>query len=84
MQTGSVKWFNSAKGFGFVTPDEGSRDLFVHYTDIQADGYRNLEQGQKVYFEFADGPKGPHANQVRLMEGETASTETTSTSTETI
>jgi len=66
MQQGIVKWFNSAKGYGFITPGDGGRDLFVHYTDILAKGYRNLEQGQKVTFEYADGPKGPHATQVQL------------------
>ncbi|MFN3234934.1 MAG: cold-shock protein [Gammaproteobacteria bacterium] len=68
MDTGMVKWFNSAKGYGFITPDEGSRDLFVHYSDIQAAGYRNLEEGQRVGYEYSDGPKGPHANNVVLIE----------------
>jgi cold shock protein len=69
MSTGIVKWFNGAKGYGFVTPDDGGRDLFVHYTDIQAKGYRNLEQGQRVNYEFCDGPKGPHAGTVMLADG---------------
>ena len=69
MQHGVVKWFNSAKGYGFITPEDGGRDLFVHYTDIMAKGYRNLEQGQKVTFDYADGPKGPHATQVQAEVG---------------
>ena len=74
MKVGTVKWFNGTKGYGFITPEEGegSRDLFVHYSDIQMEGYRNLVQGQQVYYEFSDGEKGPHANQVRLVEEELA------------
>jgi cold shock protein len=68
MDTGIVKWFNSAKGFGFITPDEGTRDLFVHYSSIQANGYRNLEQGQRVQYQFCDGEKGPHAGEVVLRD----------------
>jgi CspA family cold shock protein len=68
MDTGVVKWFNSAKGYGFVTPDDGGRDLFVHYTDIQSEGYRNLQQGQRVHYEFCDGEKGPHAGKVTIPE----------------
>jgi CspA family cold shock protein len=72
MKTGTVKWFNGTKGYGFITPEEGegARELFVHYSDIQMDGYRTLVQGQKVYYEFCDGAKGPHANQVRAVDAE--------------
>jgi CspA family cold shock protein len=59
--TGTVKWFSDEKGFGFITPDEGDRDLFVHHTGINADGYRTLPEGAKVTFEEEQGPKGPKA-----------------------
>lgn len=68
MKTGTVKWFNSAKGYGFITPDEGERDLFVHYSDVQMEGYRNLEQGQRVSYQYCDGAKGPHADQVTALD----------------
>ena len=68
MDTGTVKWFNNVKGFGFVTPDDGGRDLFVHYSEVQMKGYRNLEQGQRVRYEFSDGPKGPHATKIEVTE----------------
>jgi CspA family cold shock protein len=61
MPTGTVKWFSDEKGFGFITPDEGSRDLFVHHTNIAADGYRSLAEGAKVSYEEEAGPKGPKA-----------------------
>jgi cold shock protein len=67
MPTGTVKWFSDDKGFGFITPDEGSRDLFVHHTNINADGYRSLAEGSKVSYEEEAGPKGPKAvNVVRI------------------
>ncbi len=72
MKTGTVKWFNNAKGFGFISPDEGGQDLFVHYSDVQMDGYRNLEQGQRVTYVYNNGPKGPSAGQVVVTEGVTA------------
>ena len=73
MKTGTVKWFNNAKGFGFISPDEGGQDLFVHYSDVQMEGYRNLEQGQRVTYSYSDGPKGPAAGQVVVtQEGVTA------------
>jgi len=64
MATGVVKWFNEAKGFGFITPDDGSRDVFVHFSAIQTSGFKKLEEGQKVQFEVVDGAKGPNAQNV--------------------
>jgi cold shock protein len=64
MSEGTVKWFSSEKGFGFITPDDGSKDCFVHHTAIKSDGYRSLEEGQRVSFETEAGPKGPQATQV--------------------
>jgi len=61
MGTGTVKWFSDDKGFGFITPDEGGRDLFVHYTGITGDGYRSLTEGAKVSYEEENGDKGPKA-----------------------
>jgi CspA family cold shock protein len=61
MPTGTVKWFSDEKGFGFITPDEGSRDLFVHHSSINADGYRSLSEGAKVSYDEEAGPKGPKA-----------------------
>jgi CspA family cold shock protein len=61
MPTGVVKWFSDDKGFGFITPDEGSRDLFVHHTGINGDGYRSLPEGAKVIYEEEAGDKGPKA-----------------------
>ncbi|MBO9567951.1 MAG: cold-shock protein [Cellulomonas iranensis] len=65
MAQGTVKWFNAEKGFGFITPEGGGQDLFVHYSAIQVDGYRTLEEGQAVAFEVGQGTKGPQAEQVR-------------------
>jgi CspA family cold shock protein len=67
MPTGIVKWFSDEKGFGFITPDEGSKDLFVHHTSIEADGYRSLAEGAKVEYESEQGDKGPKAINVRLI-----------------
>jgi CspA family cold shock protein len=61
MPTGSVKWFNNAKGYGFIVADEGGEDLFAHYSAITMDGYKTLKAGQKVYFELIQGDKGLHA-----------------------
>ena len=61
MITGTVKWFNDAKGFGFITPDDGSKDVFVHHSAIQGSGFKSLAEGQKVKFELTQGPKGPSA-----------------------
>jgi len=66
MQTGKVKWFNDAKGFGFITPDNGGQDLFAHFTQIQSgSGYRSLQEGQKVRFDVTQGTKGPQANNIQ-------------------
>ena len=62
--TGTVKWFNDAKGFGFITPDDGSKDAFVHHSAIQADGFRNLEEGDDVEFDVEQGNKGEQATNV--------------------
>ncbi|MBN1308682.1 MAG: cold-shock protein [Chitinispirillaceae bacterium] len=64
MPTGVVKWFNEAKGYGFISPDDGSRDVFVHFSAIQSNGFKKLEEGQKVQFEVVDGAKGPNAQNV--------------------
>ena len=61
MSTGTVKWFDAGKGFGFITPEEGGKDVFVHFSAIKADGFRSLAEGQTVSFEVEDGPKGPQA-----------------------
>jgi CspA family cold shock protein len=63
---GTVKWFNNEKGYGFIAVD-GGQDVFVHYSAIQADGYRSLDEGQRVEFEVAQGPKGPQADAVRIV-----------------
>ena len=65
MAQGTVKWFNSEKGFGFIATDGGGPDVFVHYSAIAADGYRSLEENQRVEFEITQGQKGPQAAQVR-------------------
>ena len=64
MATGTVKWFNESKGFGFISPSEGGKDVFVHFSAIQADGFRTLAEGQAVTFDVEDGPKGPQASNV--------------------
>lgn len=64
MASGTVKWFNSEKGYGFIRPDEGGEDLFVHFSAIQMSGYKSLEEGQKVNFEVTEGRKGPQAADV--------------------
>jgi CspA family cold shock protein len=63
MVKGKVKWFNNQKGYGFIATDDG-KDVFVHHTEIQGDGYRTLEEGQEVQFEVEEGPKGQHAKKV--------------------
>ena len=68
MSTGTVKWFNADKGFGFITPDEGGKDLFVHFSAIQGSGFKTLNENQKVQYETGTGPKGPHATNIRPVE----------------
>jgi CspA family cold shock protein len=65
--TGTVKWFSDQKGYGFITPDDGSKDLFVHHSNIIAEGFRTLQDGQKVEYEMAQGQKGPEATRVRAL-----------------
>ena len=65
MQTGTVKWFNDSKGFGFIAPRDGSKDVFVHYSAIANSGFRTLAEGQTVTYEVQDGPKGPQAANVQ-------------------
>ena len=67
MSTGKVKWFNEQKGYGFITPDDGSDDLFVHHTSIIAEGFRNLNEDQEVEFDVGQGDKGPVANNVKTI-----------------
>jgi CspA family cold shock protein len=67
MTTGTVKWFNESKGFGFITPSEGGKDVFVHFSAIQADGFKVLVEGQSVEFNVEDGPKGPQATNVTAV-----------------
>ena len=68
MQTGVVKWFNNAKGYGFILSDDGHVDIFAHYSAIDMEGYRTLKAGQCVSFETVDGAKGLHASNIRLLE----------------
>ena len=65
MATGTVKWFNDSKGFGFITPDDGGEDLFAHFSAIQMNGFKTLKEGQKVQFEVTDGPKGKQASNIQ-------------------
>jgi CspA family cold shock protein len=65
MAVGAVKWFNDQKGFGFITPDDGSPDVFAHFSEIQSDGFKTLTEGQKVEFEVEQGDKGPRAANIR-------------------
>jgi CspA family cold shock protein len=66
MATGNVKWFNESKGFGFITPEDGSKDVFVHFSAIASEGFRTLAEGQQVTFDVEDGPKGPQAINVTV------------------
>lgn len=78
MSTGQVKWFNNAKGFGFILPDDGGDDLFAHYSAIGMEGYKTLKAGQLVTFETIEGPKGMHAANIRpLLDSSTDSSANT-------
>ena len=68
MATGTVKWFNDAKGFGFISPDGGGEDLFAHFSAIQSSGFKTLKENQKVSFEVVQGPKGKQASNIRAMD----------------
>jgi CspA family cold shock protein len=67
MATGTVKWFNAEKGFGFIAPDDGSADVFAHFSAINASGYRSLDENQKVSFDTEQGPKGPQASNIQPL-----------------
>ncbi|MBO0495584.1 cold-shock protein [Pseudomonas sp. Marseille-Q1929] len=67
MATGTVKWFNAEKGFGFIKPDDGTADVFVHHSAIKAEGFRTLEEGKKVEYDITQGQKGPQAENVRAL-----------------
>jgi CspA family cold shock protein len=69
MATGTVKWFNDAKGYGFIAPDEGSKDLFVHFSNIAGEGFKTLVEGARVEYEAGEGSKGPEATNVIPIEG---------------
>jgi CspA family cold shock protein len=66
MATGTVKWFNEAKGFGFITPSDGGADLFAHFSAIQSQGFKSLKEGDRVEFDAGKGPKGPQATNIRV------------------
>lgn len=70
MATGTVKWFNDAKGFGFIEPEQGGGDVFAHFSAIQMDGFRTLKQGSKVSYELIQGPKGQLAQNIRQLDDE--------------
>lgn len=68
MATGIVKWFNESKGFGFIAPDNGSKDVFAHFSAIQSGGFKSLREGQKVSFDVTTGPKGEQASNIRALD----------------
>ena len=68
MATGTVKWFNDSKGFGFITPADGGKDLFAHFSAIQEQGFKSLKEGQRVSFDVTSGPKGEQASNIRSAE----------------
>lgn len=70
MAIGTVKWFNNAKGYGFILPEGGGEDLFVHYSSIQMDGYKTLKAGQQVSYDLIQGPKGLHATNIQTAAGQ--------------
>ncbi|MDA8362632.1 MAG: cold-shock protein [Gammaproteobacteria bacterium] len=67
MATGTVKWFNASKGYGFISPTNGGDDVFAHFSAIEMDGYKTLKEGQQVQFEIQEGPKGPQATNIRAL-----------------
>jgi len=67
METGIVKWFNSEKGFGFIMPEDGGKDLFAHFSEIQSEGFKALEENQRVSYVSAQGAKGPQATKIRVL-----------------
>jgi CspA family cold shock protein len=72
MATGTVKWFSNSKGYGFIQPNDGGDDVFVHYSSIEMDGYKSLKEGQRVEFEVLQGPKGPQAAHLRAQQAAAA------------
>ena len=74
MPTGTVKWFNNAKGFGFILPEDGGGDLFAHYSSINMDGYKTLKAGQKVSFDVTDTDKGGHAKNIQVLDASAKTT----------
>ena len=68
MSNGTVKWFNDAKGFGFITPDDGGKDLFAHFSAIQGNGFKSLRETQKVSYDVTTGPKGDQATNIRTLD----------------
>lgn len=80
MATGTVKWFNNAKGYGFISPDGGGSDVFAHFSAITMEGYKTLKQGQKVEFDLIDGPRGLQATKIEASSSDIATPDDTQTS----